>query len=206
MVASCLSVISSPLGTPLTYLSIVSSSERSPSPAAWRSRVAVKVLVTLPIRWYTSGVMGRSEVRFATPRARIHVYWGVCTAATTPGVALCLKDFLSAASRSAVDDCSPPPLAWEPAAECSSWPPPPPQLLISIAANTITTSPISRPRCIPHTKNISPLLVAARYGATVRNPVLPLCPSFREPDMAELLRTPYLRTSQNSPSETVRKG
>src|SRR5215213_7492777 len=190
MVASCLSVISSPLGTPLTYWSIVSSSERSPSPAAWRSRVAVKVLVTLPIRWYTSVVIGFLVVRLRTPRACTHVQRGVCTAATTPGASLCLKDFFSAASRSAVVACSPPPLAWELAAECSSWPPPPPQLLTSIVANAITPSPISHPRCIPPTKNIPPLLAAARYGATVRNPVPPLYLSFREPDMAELLRTP----------------
>ena len=122
MFAICLSVISSPLGTPLMYWSIVSSSERSPSAAACRSRVAVKVLVTLPIRWYTSGVIGSSEARSATPRARIHVYSGVCTAATTPGAALCLKDFFSAASRSAVDACSPPPPAVVvSAAESSSW-------------------------------------------------------------------------------------
>src|SRR5918995_51164 len=157
------SVILSPLGRPLTYWSIVSSSERSPSSAAWRSRVAVKVLVTLPIRWYISGVIGSSELRSATPRARIHVYSGVCTAATTPGAELCWKAFFSAASRSAVDACSPPPPAVVvSAAESSSWPPPPPQLLTSIAANAVTTSPISHLWCIPHAKNIPPLPVEDR--------------------------------------------
>ena len=57
--------------------SIVSSSERSPCAAAWRSRLTVKVLVTLPIRWCTSGVIGSSEVRSATPRVPTHVYSGV---------------------------------------------------------------------------------------------------------------------------------
>src|SRR5215208_8236068 len=108
----CLSVILSPLGTPLTYLSIGSSSERSPLSAALSRRVAVKVLVTLPIRWCTSGVIGSPEARSATPRARTHVYSGVCTAATTPGASLSLKDFLNAASRWALVGCSPPPLVW----------------------------------------------------------------------------------------------
>jgi hypothetical protein len=40
----------------------------------------VKVLVTLPIRWCTSGVIGSSECGSATPRARIHVSSGVWTA------------------------------------------------------------------------------------------------------------------------------
>jgi hypothetical protein len=134
------SVISSPLGTPLTYLSIVSSSERSPSPAAWRSRVAVKVLVTLPIRWYTSGVIGSSEVRSTPPRARIHVYSGVCTAATTPGASLSLKDFFNAASRSALVACSPPLLVWVPAAESPLLPSPPLHPFPSRSTNPITRS------------------------------------------------------------------
>src|SRR5215204_6978958 len=79
------SVMLSPLGMPSAYWSIVSSRERSPSASAWRSRLIVNVLVTLPTRWCTSGLIGSLEVRSATPRARIHVYWGVCTAATTPG-------------------------------------------------------------------------------------------------------------------------
>jgi hypothetical protein len=111
------SVILSPLGTPFTYWLIVSSSERSPSSAAWRSRVAVKVLVRLPILWCTSGVIGSPEARSATPRARTHVYLEVCPAATTPGASLSLKDFSNAASRSALVACSPPPLVWVPAAE-----------------------------------------------------------------------------------------
>src|SRR5215212_2174360 len=102
----CLSVISSPLGTPLTYWSIVSSSERSPLSAALSRSVAVKVLVTLPILWCTSGVIGTPEARSATPRARTHVYWAVCTAATTPGASLSLKDLSNAGSRSALDACS----------------------------------------------------------------------------------------------------
>src|SRR5215204_1829236 len=102
-------VILSPFGTPLMYWSIVSSSERSPSLAALSRRVAVKVLVTLPTLWCTSGVIGSPEARSATPIARTHVKSGGCTAATTPGASLSLKDFLSAASRSAFDTCVPPP-------------------------------------------------------------------------------------------------
>src|SRR5215212_4512757 len=79
------SVISSPLGTFSTYRSIVSSSERSPSAAAWRSRLTVKVLVTLPIRWCMSADIGSSEERSATPRVPTHVSSGVWTAAVTPG-------------------------------------------------------------------------------------------------------------------------
>lgn len=69
----------------------------------------MKVLVMLPMRWCTSGVIGSPEARSATPMACTHVKSGVCTAATTPGASLSLKDFLSAASRSAFDTCVPPP-------------------------------------------------------------------------------------------------
>ena len=69
----CLSVILSPFGTPLTYLSIGSSSERSPSSAALSKSVAVKVLVTLPTRWCTSGVICFPVARSATPMACTHV-------------------------------------------------------------------------------------------------------------------------------------
>src|SRR5215207_1719842 len=60
-------VISSPFGTFSMYRSIVSSSERSPSAAAWRSRLTVKVLVTLPIRWCMSADIGSSEARSPPP-------------------------------------------------------------------------------------------------------------------------------------------
>src|SRR5215217_9258323 len=146
----CLSVILSPLGTHLTYLSIGSSSERSPSSAALSKRVAVKVLVTLPIRWCTSGVIGSPEVRSATPRALTHVYWGVCTAATTPGASLSSKDFFNAASRSALVACSPPPLVWGPAAESPLLPSPPPHPIPRKSTNTATKSPLSHLRwCTP---------------------------------------------------------
>src|SRR5215213_9042211 len=136
----CLSVILSPLGTPLTYLSIGSSSERSPSSAALSRRVAVKVLMMLPILWCTSGVIGSPEARSATPRVLTHVYWGVCTASTTPGASLSLKDFFNAASRSALVACSPPPLACVPAAESPLLPLPPPHPLPSRSSNPVRRS------------------------------------------------------------------
>jgi hypothetical protein len=103
--------------------------------------VAVKVLVTLPIRWCTSGVIGFLEARSATPRAPTHVYWGVCTAATTPGASLSRKDFFNAASRSALDAHPLPPVVCLPAAE-SPWPPPPPLHLIpSRMTNPVTKMP-----------------------------------------------------------------
>src|SRR5215203_6635249 len=151
------SVILSPLGTPLTYWSILSSSERSPSSAAWRSRLAVKVLVTLPIRWCTSGVIGSLEARSATPRAPIQVYWGVCTAATTPGASLSLNDFSNAASRSASDACSMPPVVRVPAPESPWPPPPPPHPLPSRITNTVTKRPLIHNRwCIPWANNLNP--------------------------------------------------
>src|SRR5215216_5703738 len=169
------SVILSPLGTPLTYWSIVSSSERSPLPAAWSSRVAVKVLVTLPIRWCTSGGIGSPEARSATPRVRTHVYRGVCTAATTPGASLPLKDFFNAASRSAVDACSPPPLVWVPAAESPLLPSSPPHPLPSRSTNPVTRStPFHIDRCIFWTNKRDPSQSAIEpYTRTPRKPRLP---------------------------------
>src|SRR5215210_9489038 len=94
----------------------------------------------LPIRWCTSGVIGFPEARSATPMACTHVYRGVCTAATTPGASLSLKDFFSAASRSASIACSPPLLVWVPAAESPLLPSPPPHPLPSRSNNAITRS------------------------------------------------------------------
>src|SRR5919112_4755195 len=140
MSAICLSVISPPLATPLTYWSMVSSSERSPSSAALSRRVAVKVLVTLPILWCISGVIGLPLARSATPLACTHVKSGVCTAAITPGASLSSKDFFSAASRSALVACSPSLLEWVPAEESPLLPSPPPHPLPSRSTNPLTRS------------------------------------------------------------------
>src|SRR5215218_2844517 len=180
MLAICLSVILSPLGTPLTYWSIVSSSERSPSASACRSRVAVKVLVTLPIRWCTSGVIDSPEARSATPRARTHVYRGVCTAATTPGASLSLKDFSNAASSSAVDACSLSPVVWVPAAESPLLPSPPLHPLPSRSTNPVTRStPFHIDRCIFWTNKRDPSQSAIDlHTRTRRKPRLPPAPTF----------------------------
>src|SRR5215217_3247363 len=156
----CLSVILSPLGTPLTYLSIGSSSERSPSSAALSRRVAVKVLVMLPILWCTSGVIGSPEARSATPRVLTHVYWGVCTAATTPGASLSLKDFFNAASRSSLVACSPPPLVCVPAAESPLLPLPPPHPIPSKSTNTRSRKALSATSVGAHRERTSPTLSA----------------------------------------------
>src|SRR5215210_3840797 len=188
------SVILSPLGMPSTYWSIVSSSESSPSAAAWRSRLTVKVLLTLPIRWCTSGVIGSSEERSATPRVSTHVYWGVWIAATTPGAPLSEKDCSNAAFRASSGAWSPPPVEVAcsvpsvvvvSSAESSSWLlPPPPQLLTRTAANAVTTSTISRLWYIPYAKNIPSLPVDQRNDATGRTLVLPTNLSFREDKLA----------------------
>src|SRR5215211_4045201 len=163
----CLSVILSPLGTPLTYLSIGSSSERSPSSAALSRRVAVKVLVMLPILWCTSGVIGSPEARSATPRARTHVYSGVCTAATTPGASLSLNDFFSAASRSAVGACSLPPAVCLPSPE-TFRPLPPLHPIPSRSTNTVTKMPTFHARWYVILENIadSSLLLGLRIFAS----------------------------------------
>src|SRR5215212_9415948 len=159
------SVILSPLGTPLTYWSIVSSSDTIPSSAAWRSRVAVKVLVTLPIRWCTSGVIGSLEARSATPRAPTHVYSGVCTAATTPGASLSRNDFFNAASRSALDACSLPPVVCLPAVEPSLLPSPPLHPLPSRSTNPVTRStPFHIDRCVFCANNLSPFIRSSIYS------------------------------------------
>src|SRR5215210_946598 len=180
MSAICLSVISSPLGTPFMYLSIVSSSERSPSSAALSRRVAVKVLVMLPIRWCTSGVIGFPEARSATPMACTHVYRGACTAATTPGASLSLKDFFSAASRSAVIACSPPLLVWVPAAESPLLPSPPPHPLPSRSTNRIARiAAFHIERCIFWTNKRDPSQSAIDpYTRTGRKPPPPPAPTF----------------------------
>src|SRR5215207_8859505 len=176
----CLSVILSPLGTSLTYLSIGSSSERSPSSAALSKRVAVKVLVTLPIRWCTSGVIGSPEARSATPRALTHVYWEVCTAATTPGASLSLKDFFNAASRSALVARWPPPLVWVPAAESPLLPSPPLHPLPSRSTNPVArSSPFHIDRCFLWTNKRDPSQSAMDpHTRTGRNPPPPSAPTF----------------------------
>src|SRR5918998_3607523 len=177
------SVILSPLGTPSTYWSIWSSRERSPSAAAWRSRLMVKVLVTLPIRWWTSGVIGFSEERSATPRVSNHVSSGVWTAATTPGAPLSENDSSNAAFRASTGTCPLSAVVVVVSSTESSWPAPPspPHPLTTRAANAVTTSTIGHLWGIPHAKNIPPLPVEDRRNdATWRNLARPLRPSFRE--------------------------
>src|SRR5215212_3615751 len=157
MLAIWRNVISSPLGTFSTYRSIVSSSERSPSAAAWRSRLTVKVLVTLPIRWCTSADIGSSEERSATPRVPTHVSSGVWTAAITPGAPVSKKDCSKAAFRASWDKRASSDACFSSACS-SSWPPPPPQPLASRSVNAATKSPTNHNRrspqlvvmCLPH--------------------------------------------------------
>src|SRR5215217_2609674 len=166
---------------PSTYWSIESSRERSPSAAAWRRRLMVKVLVTLPIRWCTSGVIVSSEVRSATPRARTHAYSAVWTAATTPGAPLSEKDCSNAASRASSGACPLSPIVIVIACSVSSvvvvssaessWLPPPPATATHQHSRQQGQEKPPQPPLLVHTtsEHPPPLPVDHRYGGTERN-------------------------------------